>query len=376
MFRPQPIESALDRLKSIDCSQHNKDLITKCVTYMLVEGLSHATIVGYIYGWGLIAMRYGKPLDEMSEPDMMLYFSSADELKYADSSIQQHKRTLQKLFNIIGVDMRIPIKNRISRKLPDDLLTHDEIISMINSTNNLRNKAIIATLYDSGARVSEIGGLLIKHVTFDKYGAVLVVDGKTGMRRVRLVMARPYIANWLTVHPDKDNPEAPLWPSRQNSMLSYSAMFTMLRRVAKAANVQKRIYPHLFRHSRSTELASHLTQSQMEQHLGWVHGSNMPAVYIHMSGKETDSAILKMHGVDIEPDDEPSKPLTARKCPTCGHINAPDTRWCGQCGSAMTEDVALEADEQENIVMRTFLDAVTRDPNMLKLFHKIQNNKK
>lgn len=59
---------------------------------------------------------------------------------------------------------------------------------MINTAKHPRDKALIAILYDSGARVGEIAGLLVKHVSFDQLGAVIMVKGKTGMRRVRLVL--------------------------------------------------------------------------------------------------------------------------------------------------------------------------------------------
>jgi hypothetical protein len=31
----------------------------------------------------------------------------------------------------------------------------------------------------------------------------------------------------------------------------------------------------------------------MNHYFGWVHGSNMPGVYIHLSGRDIDDAVLK-----------------------------------------------------------------------------------
>lgn len=45
----------------------------------------------------------------------------------------------------------------------------------------------------------------IKNVTFDQYGAVVLVSGKTGARRVRVIFAASYLAAWLDVHPQKRN---------------------------------------------------------------------------------------------------------------------------------------------------------------------------
>ncbi len=74
-----------------------------------------------------------------------------------------------------------------------------------------RDRALVASLYESGARISELSNLKIKHVKFDQYGAVLMVDGKTGMRRVRIIFSSPYLATWLENHPFRANPEAFVW---------------------------------------------------------------------------------------------------------------------------------------------------------------------
>lgn len=46
---------------------------------------------------------------------------------------------------------------------------------------------------------------------FDQHGAVLIVNGKTGPRRVRVIAAAPALASWLNIHPLRGDPNAPLW---------------------------------------------------------------------------------------------------------------------------------------------------------------------
>lgn len=82
---------------------------------------------------------------------------------------------------------------------------------MIKACHNVRDKAIISVLYESSVRVGEFLGIKIKNVQFDKYGAVIVVHGKIGWKRIRLVSSVPHLSNWIEHHPLKDNPEAPLW---------------------------------------------------------------------------------------------------------------------------------------------------------------------
>jgi len=58
---------------------------------------------------------------------------------------------------------------------------------MINTAKNKSDKAIIALLWDIGTRIGEIGNLRVKHIKFDDLGGVIIVNGKTGPRRVRAV---------------------------------------------------------------------------------------------------------------------------------------------------------------------------------------------
>jgi len=85
---------------------------------------------------------------------------------------------------------------------------------LIASCESLRNRALVHVLYESGARAGEILSLKVGDVQFDRLGATVVVKGKTGMRRIRLIESVPDIQRWIAVHPNRNNPEAPLFPSK------------------------------------------------------------------------------------------------------------------------------------------------------------------
>ena len=126
---------------------------------------------------------------------------------------------------------------------------------MIEAAEHPRDKALIASLYESGCRVGEIAALRISHIHFDEYGAYMIVKGKTGSRRIRLVFSAPILASWINVHPQKANPEAPLWVvvgttknmaskgkrhgrkygRHYSPELKYRAIANMLKRVARKA---------------------------------------------------------------------------------------------------------------------------------------------
>jgi integrase/recombinase XerD len=57
--------------------------------------------------------------------------------------------------------IKTTLKKR-DRKLPEDMLKEEEVELMIKAALNKRDKAIIALLWDIGARIREIGDLRIK----------------------------------------------------------------------------------------------------------------------------------------------------------------------------------------------------------------------
>ena len=55
--------------------------------------------------------------------------------------------------------------------------------------------------------------------------------------------------------------------------LAKSDVYSILRKTKKRAGITKKIYPHLFRHTRATILASKVAEAPLESQMDWVHGS-------------------------------------------------------------------------------------------------------
>jgi hypothetical protein len=127
----------------------------------------------------------------------------------------------------------------------------------------------------------------------------------------------------------------------------------MLKETAQKAGVRKRVNPHLFRHSRATFLAKHLTEAQMKEYFGWTQASDMAAVYVHLSGRDVDSALLKLAGKPIpEANDQLEMDRRVRLCSVCKHENSPEMRRCSNCGRPLDLRTALEDDKKERELLR------------------------
>ncbi|MGI0090539.1 MAG: hypothetical protein ACREBS_02410 [Nitrososphaerales archaeon] len=99
----------------------------------------------------------------------------------------------------------------------------------------------------------------------------------------------------------------------------YGACRKMLREAAKRYHIKKRENPHSFRHARASTLANVLTEAQMNEHLGWIPNSRMPAVYVHLSGRNVNNALFKLNGIKIEKEvNEKERPLRPLNCALLG----------------------------------------------------------
>lgn len=145
-------------------------------------------------------------------------------------------------------------------KLPDTL-TVDEVTRLIESCSTetplgLRDRALLETLYATGARVSEVLALVVDDVA-DTDG-VIAVTGKGNKQRLvplgshardavgaYLVRARPMLATGKS---------HALFLNARGGALSRQSAWTALKQAADRAGIDKDISPHTLRHSFATHL--------------------------------------------------------------------------------------------------------------------------
>ncbi len=368
--------------ESPDISKENKDIALSFSNHLLSENIGLAKINRYLGDITKFNSMLKKPFSGATKEDIRRVVGELNETSLAEETKKGFKIMLRKLYRFIRgieekgvypeevkwISIRIPNNHK---KLPEEMLTEDEILRIIRKCNNLRDKALLSALAESGCRVSEIGTMQIKHVSFEQYGARLTVNGKTGMRKILVINCTPYLQEWINQHPFNDNPESPLWVQTNGNLLCYARITAILKEAVKSAGIKKRVYPHLFRHSKATHLASFMSDSALKDYLGWTQGSKMAATYIHMSGKETDNSILEMNGIEINNERKESKmkPTTCLRCKT---VNEATNRFCKLCGLILDEEEAkrmIEGDSEKQRV-ENVMDQLVRDKDIIEMIKK------
>ena len=366
---------AVKRLEKSPINELNKDDIQRFVAWKATERVGTARQVKYFTLLRILAEKHLKEdavFSALTREDVVSIVSRIERSDLSDWSKHDYELFLKMFLTWLRKSDTVDwIKLPKPRALPDDILTEQEITAMVDAASNLRDKAMIAMLYEGGFRIGELGGLRIRDVSFDRYGAIAMVTGKTGMRRVRLIWSMPYIAQWLEVHPLREDRDAPAWITlnARPEMLKYPAIRKQLQKIAKRAGVQKRVNPHNFRHSRSTHLASKLTEAQMEEYLGWVQGSKMPSIYVHMSGRDLDADLLKMYGLEPEKEDQREE-LKTLQCPHCKTLNTVGARICVNCRKPLAVEEAMEREDKAMEMFKDFVDLTAENPEVMEKLKK------
>lgn len=360
--RDKKLEYIIKRIKSSKMiCEKDKKLLMEFKEACFSAGLSTARALYYMnWFWAIIKKFKIKSLSQMKEEDIKKLIADLTKSDYADKTKENLKIAIKKFFQWHESYewnsreypdkvkwIRINVKN--NHRLPEDLLTEEDIKKMIENAENIRDRALISVLYESGCRIGEMLGLKLKHIEFNEYGVKITVYGKTGSRKILLINSMPYLSTWLENHPYKKDRESYLWVSLGTNFkgrLGYRATLKRIQGIAEKSKIEKHVNPHAFRHARATHLANKLTEAQMKAYFGWIQGSKMASVYVHLSGRDIDSAILEMHGMKEVDKEKEEATLKPKDCPRCEMKNPATAKMCCRCGLALDVQTAMEMENK------------------------------
>jgi len=352
--------------------EKNRETFKEFFAYLDFKGLSNHTIISYVSSLKFMAYNIRVPFKEARKEHLKEYLYSLKTKKSSQKITRIHVRKFfQWLYEMKKtypepVDW-IEVGNTSSKqKLPEDLPTPEDITKIICACDSLRDKALISILYDSGARAGEIAGLRIKDIEFDEYGAKIMVNGKTGMRKIRLIDSVPDLKNLVNNHPYKDSPDIPLFlniaKKKEKQGISVHSIYRVLQLATERTDIKKHMHPHALRHAKLTELAKQgFTDSQMRIIAGWEKGSVMPRIYVHLSGADVDNEILRKAGLLKDVKDENKINLMKPKiCFRCQHPNPFSNKLCDKCSQPLDMKHLLDM-ENRNQHYNEILDLIMSD---------------
>lgn len=365
-------ENQMALLEKSNICEENKTAIKEFKSYLIATRIGLHRTIRYMSSLRLVCERYnGKPFSEWGLKDTTEVLEKIEMLDISLHTKNESQKGLRRFFKWYkgekweGVE---PLRGnrRVDRK--PDILTKDEVFSLIDSAKHPRDKAMIALLYEGGFRIGELASIKFKDIEFNKFGGKVKVSGKTGERLVPFVFSESYIKNWMQMHPcpgEDTDLFVGLGMRNNGKSLYYDVYSLVLKKAVKNAGLKKKITPHLLRHARATHLASKLTESEMCHYLGWQMGSDMPRIYVHLSGRDIDKAIYnKVYGfeTDDKKEEESLRPLI---CPRCKENCGPTTEYCYRCGMPLKEEKILNIEKTGSEVRNDYFKFAQENPDML-----------
>lgn len=357
-------EHKIDRLKesleeSDEFGERNVELLLDFERDLRLKDYSSARIYKLLSTLRVIARHIGFAFDEATEDDLKDLIAWTNSRDVSEATKEDYRIVTKRFYKWLNGGEHPEIVDWISTSsshskdvLPENLLEEEDVERLLGSCLNPRDRALVAVLWETGARIGELIDLAIGDLKSHENGMKAIIDGKTGPRRILLISSVPHLRSWLRSHPREGESGAPLWVNirakHAGEKMEYRNILKTLKDIAERAGVDKPVNPHHFRHSRATYLASKFTEAQLCEWFGWVQGSDQPAKYVHLSGRDIDSDYALLHGIEDDGEPEESK-FSPRECPRCEELNEPDAKFCQRCGQALEEGAALESLDKKTL---------------------------
>lgn len=224
----------------------------------------------------------------------------------------KHLYTSRKIFNkaykplLHHVTKSSPVKSKIIKlKEPKTLpktLTQEQVKQLIDACQRIRNKFLIALMYESGIRIGQALGL--RHEDIHSWDNVVwVVPREDNINNARAKTKNKYpidvSSNLMSIYSkylideleevDSDYVFINLWGGQIGSPMTYENVADLFRRLKKKTGVDA--HPHMLRHTHATELIREgWDASRVQKRLGHSDVQTVLNTYTHLNDEDMKKA--------------------------------------------------------------------------------------
>jgi integrase/recombinase XerD len=249
-----------------------------------LRGYSPVTLKAYVGAVKNFSLFHGRSPDQMGAEEVRAYLLHlVDEKRLAPPSINQALAGIRFLYiNVLGrpCDVGQVVYQKRKKKLPV-VLSEQEVIQLLDAAADLKDRAILMTLYSGGLRLLELIHLQPSDIDSATMH-IRIREGKGGKDRYTILsetllgVLRQYFRKF---RPDRwlfyaDKPDLPVHPRRIQRMIKETAL---------RAGLIKSVSPHMLRHSFATHLLEHGTSLRYIQELMGHKSLKTTMLYTHVS---------------------------------------------------------------------------------------------
>ncbi|MEW5807487.1 MAG: site-specific tyrosine recombinase XerD [Acidobacteriota bacterium] len=276
------------------------------------KGLSHNTVSSYVSDIAKAAEELKKSrrsLGDASREDLLKIMRRMKESGLSSRSIARWLVSLRQFYKfliseqIIKDNPTVNIENPKTWKHLPEFLNYEEIEKLLNApamTNpsELRDKAMLETLYATGLRASEIISLELKDVKIDagfltcmgkgsKERIVPIGDTCTAILRIYLSQGRRHFLN------KRASPF--LFLNSRGGKMTRQGFWKIIKKYARQAGITKPLSPHTVRHSFATHLLAHGADLRSVQMMLGHSDISTTQIYTHISRERLKKIFRDFH---------------------------------------------------------------------------------
>ncbi len=282
--------------------------------YLFIEkGLARTTIEAYSQGvnrfFNFLRKKGISEVQSVTKLDVRAFLLSLKKEGLSIKTVARNLVVLRTFFRFLiqeGVLKFNPVEEiespRVTRSLPE-VLTLKEVESLLEQPDlktslGIRDRAMLEMLYATGMRVSELTRLPTHQVNLE--GGYVLLFGKGSKERV--VPLGKEAIRWVNLYLKEvrgrlsKGRESPfLFINRMGKEMSRQMFWKNIKAYARKAGIQKRITPHLLRHSFATHLLERGADLRSVQlMLGHVDISTTQ-IYTHITGERLKKVHQRYH---------------------------------------------------------------------------------
>ena len=270
-----------------DLTTAEKKILNNFYLFLKGKRYSQSTIQTYtIFVADFINFHTKTPLEELTNRDVELFIETVFiERNYSVSSQRQFISAL-KIFTVFYPQIKINNlsleRPKKSRTLPS-VLSQEEVLRIIQYTQNIKHRAILTLLYSCGLRIGEL--INLKLADFHVERKQLIVKKGKG-RKDRYVSLADSFLPLLSNYYHSYKPTIYFVEGQNGGKYSAESIRSFLRKSCKKAGIRKLVTPHTLRHSYATHLLENGVDLRYIQTLLGHSKPETTMIYTHVQRKD------------------------------------------------------------------------------------------
>jgi site-specific recombinase XerD len=263
----------------------NNIIIKSVIQELNIKGYSNKTKKCYVNSIIKFEEYLNKGLNNITEEDVKRYVNFLLQQGCSHSYVNQVISSIKFLnkYVLYKDDLLIYLNRPKKEKKLPNILSKKEVKDILTALNNLKHNTILAVVYSSGLRVSEVARLSIGDIDSER---MLIKIRQSKGKKDRYVMLSEVLLIQLREYYKEYKPNKWLFEgANKKQHISERTIQRIFKNACVKAGIKKQVSVHSLRHSFATHLLETGTDLRYIQELLGHSSSKTTEIYTHVTNK-------------------------------------------------------------------------------------------